>query len=106
MGEFSYTPTDSQAPYGDFAAGYQESEASDFHSGYGFQAEAAGLVGEEVPMLGAILKEQGLLDDEKLAAALTNQLASGVTFAQVVLDLGFVAPDQLLQALQLRARYG
>ncbi|MEB3284600.1 MAG: hypothetical protein VKN33_04875 [Candidatus Sericytochromatia bacterium] len=86
MGEFSYTHTD------EFGYG-------------GYQEEARSLVPDGVPMLGAILLEMGVLDQGRLNSALERQLETGDSLAQVLMELDYAAPDQLLNALQTRANY-
>lgn len=86
MGEFSYTHTD------DFSYG-------------GYQNEVRALVPEGVPMLAAILMEMGVLDATHVQAALERQAETGDSLAQILMELGYAAPDQLLNALQTRASY-
>lgn len=126
MGEFSYTQPDDFSGYGDFSQGYGQPEpgAGDlagygqeaFSTGYesesyayqegGYQQELAALIPQDLPLLGAILLEQGVLSQETLQAAIAKQHETGFSLAQVLLDQGWAAPDQLVQALQIRASYG
>jgi hypothetical protein len=98
MGEFSYTQADDlSGEYADFNGGYD--------SFGGYQDEVAALVPENVPMLAAILMEQGVIDHAGVNLALARQAESGDTLVQVLLDAGLAAPDQLVMALQTRANY-
>jgi hypothetical protein len=109
MGEFSYAQPDYQSGYGYEAApaGGAPAPSGDYgaHGAYGYQDEVQSLVPEGVPMLGAILMEMRVLSPETLQQAMRKQAETGDSFAQVVLDGGWAAPDQLLQALQQRAAY-
>ncbi|MDB5098947.1 MAG: hypothetical protein JWM80_3368 [Cyanobacteria bacterium RYN_339] len=98
MGEFSYTQADDTSEvFGEFNASYDS-----FGS---YQDEVAALVPENVPMLAAILMEQGVIDNAGVNTALARQAESGDTLVQVLLDAGLAAPDQLVMALQTRANY-
>lgn len=94
----------------DFSAGYGSTDAAfgteyDYQAG-GYQEELASLIPQDVPLLGAILIEQGVLTPEALHEAMAKQHESGSSLAQILLDAGWAAPDQLVQALQIRATYG
>jgi hypothetical protein len=100
MGEFSYGQDL------DFSAGYEGGDPSQQAFGYaGYQQEAQSLVPDGVPMLAAILMEQGVLPAESIQAILARQQESGDTLAQILLDDGYAASDQLVTALQQRAAY-
>ncbi|HWE22309.1 MAG TPA: hypothetical protein VG496_00080 [Myxococcales bacterium] len=49
--------------------------------------------------LGDILIQQGVIDEEKLAAALSDQRAFGGKLGRTLVDLGYVSENQLVQAL-------
>jgi type IV pilus assembly protein PilB len=49
--------------------------------------------------LGDILISQGVIDHEKLIAALSDQRAFGGKLGRTLIDLGYVSEDQLLRAL-------
>jgi hypothetical protein len=49
--------------------------------------------------------EQGVLPAESIQAILARQQESGDTLAQILLDDGYAASDQLVTALQQRAAY-
>jgi type IV pilus assembly protein PilB len=49
--------------------------------------------------LGDILIQQGVIDQEKLNAALSDQRAFGGKLGRTLVDLGYVSEDQLVQAL-------
>lgn len=109
MGEFSYTQAGgANEAYGqesfDFSSGYQTFDPG-YGSAGGYQDEVAALIPENVPMLAAILMEQGVLSHEGLNRALQRQAETGDTLTQVLLDEGLAAPDQLMTALQTRAHY-
>ena len=99
MGEYSYAQPDFQEGYGDFS-GYGEPTPG------GYQAEVQALIPQDVPLLGAVLLEKGVLSDATLNAALARQAETGDSLAQVLLEGGWAAPDQLVEALQIRAAYG
>lgn len=99
MGEFSYLGYDQ-------AGGEGSDPFATEPPMLGYQQEAQALVPENTPMLGAILLEQGVLTQEALDAAIARQGERGESLAQVLLDGGLVAPDQLVTALQIRAAYG
>ncbi len=100
MGEFSYGQDF------DFSAGYEAADPNQQAFGYGgYQQEVQSLVPEGVPMLAAILMEQGVLPPESIQAILVRQQESGDTLAQILLDDGYAAADQLVTALQQRAAY-
>lgn len=106
MGEFSYAQPDGLG-YDDFSAGYGLEPGLDPGQGpSGYQDEVQALVPDGVPLLGAILLEQGVLDQPALQAAMAKQAETGFSLAQVLLDESLAAPDQLVSALQLRASYG
>lgn len=106
MGEFSYAQPDGLG-YEDFSAGYGLEPGQDPGQAFaGYQEEVQALVPEGVPLLGAILMEQGVLDEASLHAAMAKQAETGHSLAQVLLDENLAAPDQLVAALQLRASYG
>ena len=109
MGEFSYTQPDFQAGYG-YDDGFQANPSTDPNAaqGYqmaGYQAELAALIPTDMPLLAAILLEKGVLTQETVQAALRRQAEWGDSLAQVLLDGGWAAPDQLVEALQSRAAY-
>lgn len=130
MGEFSYTQPDDFSGYGDFSQGYGQPGTpagegaghgqEDYATGYeqpnesfgyeyqegGYQQELAALIPQGVPLLGAILLEQGVLSPEVMQQAIAKQHETGLSLAQILLDHGWAAPDQLVQALQVRASYG
>lgn len=106
MGDFSFSQADSYGHDVDFAAGYSGDEPNQQAFGYeSLQQEVQSLVPEGVPMLAAILMEQGVLPAESINAILVRQQESGDTLAQILLDDGYAAPDQLVTALQQRAAY-
>ena len=73
----------------------------------GYGQEVSALVDASgLPTLGAILVERGVLDPEAAHQLVARQYETGGTFAQVALDGGLVAPDQLVEALQMRQAYG
>ncbi len=49
--------------------------------------------------LGDILIAQGVIDEEKLIAALSDQRAFGGKLGRTLVDLGYVSEDQLMRAL-------
>ena len=49
--------------------------------------------------LGDILIQQGVIDEEKLIAALSDQRAFGGKLGRTLVDLGYVTEDQLVHAL-------
>src|SRR3981081_4306008 len=49
--------------------------------------------------LGDILISQGVIDHEKLIAALSDQRAFGGKLGRTLVDLGYVTEEQLLRAL-------
>jgi type IV pilus assembly protein PilB len=49
--------------------------------------------------LGSILISQGVIDEDKLIAALSDQLAFGGKLGRTLVDLGYVSEEQLLRAL-------
>ena len=49
--------------------------------------------------LGDILIQQGVIDEEKLIAALSDQRAFGGKLGRTLVDLGYVSEDQLMRAL-------
>ena len=49
--------------------------------------------------LGDILIAQGVIDEEKLIAALSDQRAFGGKLGRTLVDLGYVTEEQLVQAL-------
>ena len=49
--------------------------------------------------LGDILISQGVIDEEKLIAALSDQRAFGGKLGRTLVDLGYVSEDQLVRAL-------
>src|SRR6267154_2196197 len=55
--------------------------------------------------LGDILISQGVIDHEKLIAALSDQRAFGGKLGRTLVDLGYVSEEQLLRALSA-ARFG
>jgi len=113
MGEFSYAEPDFQAGYGydagfDPNQGYAADPAGASNQGYqmaGYQAELAALIPQDMPLLAAILLEKGVLSAETAQAAVARQAETGDSLAQVLLDGGWAAPDQLVEALQSRAAY-
>lgn len=105
-----FPPQGDAAGYGqdNFAAGYEgqnDAFGYEYQEG-GYQQEMAALIPQDVPLLGAILQEQGVLTPEMLQQAIAQQHETGSSLAQVLLDQGWAAPDQLVQALQIRASYG
>jgi hypothetical protein len=110
MGEFSYTQANSSnEAYGqesfDFSSGYEADNTGIAAGPVSYQDEVAALVPENVPMLAAILMEQGVIDNAGLHTALARQSETGDSLTQVLLDAGLAAPDQLVMALQTRAHY-
>jgi hypothetical protein len=109
MGEFSYAQPDFQAGYSeDFSFGYAEQPGFEENPGppvAGYQEELAALIPQDIPLLAAILLEKGVLTNETLQAALAKQAETGDSLAQVLLEGGWAAPDQLVEALQMRASY-
>ena len=51
------------------------------------------------PRLGDLLIKQGVIDNEKLAAALSDQRAFGGKLGRTLVDLGYVSEEQVVQAL-------
>ena len=51
------------------------------------------------PRLGDILIKQGVIDEEKLAAALSDQRAFGGKLGRTLVDLGYVSEEQVVEAL-------
>lgn len=51
------------------------------------------------PKLGDILIQRGVIDEEKLIAALSDQRAFGGKLGRTLVDLGYVTEDQLVGAL-------
>lgn len=51
------------------------------------------------PKLGDILIAQGVIDEEKLAAALSDQGAFGGKLGRTLVDLGYITEDQLMHAV-------
>ena len=49
--------------------------------------------------LGDILIQQGVIDEEKLIAALSDQRAFGGKLGRTLVDLGYVSEEQLVHAL-------
>src|SRR6267154_795726 len=49
--------------------------------------------------LGDILIQQGVIDEEKLISALSDQRAFGGKLGRTLIDLGYVTEDELLCAL-------
>src|SRR5438445_17911 len=49
--------------------------------------------------LGDILIQQGVIDEEKLIAALSDQRAFGGKLGRTLVDLGYVTEEQLVHAL-------
>jgi type IV pilus assembly protein PilB len=49
--------------------------------------------------LGAMLRDRGLLTDEQLSTAIARQRKSGRRLGQVLVELGFVTPEAVLEAL-------
>jgi hypothetical protein len=100
MGEFSYSQDF------DFSAGYDGNDPNGQAFGYeGYQQEVQSLVPDGVPMVAAILMEKGLLSMDQVNAILARQSETGDTLVQILLDDGYAAPDQLVDALQNRAAY-
>lgn len=100
MGEFSYGQDF------DFSAGYDSPDPNGQAFGYeGYQQEVQSLVPEGVPMVAAILMEKGVIGPEQINAILHRQAETGDTLVQILLDDGYAAPDQLVDALQTRAHY-
>ena len=110
MGEFSYAPSDFQSGYGfeESPAGFDPAASYGTEGGYqmaGYQQELAALIPQDMPLLAAILLEKGVLSQETAAEALERQAMTGDSLAQTLLDGGWAAPDQLVEALQTRASY-
>lgn len=110
MGEFSYGQPDLQAGYGydsgfDPNQGYAPGVPDQGYQMAGYQAELQALIPQDMPLLAAILLEKGVLSPETVQAALALQAESGDSLAHVLLEGGFAAPDQLVEALQTRASY-
>src|SRR5712691_950002 len=71
-------------------------------SGAADRARQARPVGEGSAMsgkLGDILIAQGVIDEEKLIAALSDQRAFGGKLGRTLVDLGYIGEDQLMRAL-------
>ena len=49
--------------------------------------------------LGALLRDRGLLTDEQLTAAITRQKKTERRLGQILVELGFVTPEAVLEAL-------
>ncbi len=66
----------------------------------------------DAPLLGSLLIEHGLLNEEQLAAALEEQKRSGAPLGKVLIELGFVEPAVVALALAtqsggvLKTEYG
>ena len=113
MGEFSYAQPDFEQGYG-YDAGFNPNQGYEANPGYapdqgyqmaGYQSELQALIPQDMPLLAAILLEKGVLSPETAQAALEKQAETGDSLAQVLLDGGWAAPDQLVEALQTRASY-
>gem|GEM_PF-6664903 len=86
----------------------QEPELNEDIPSNGFESyrdEVQALVPDHVPLLAAILLEQGVLDQAKLAKVLERQVQTGESLATVMFELGIVGADQLITALQYRSSY-
>jgi predicted transcriptional regulator len=70
-----------------------------------FRDEVQALVPDNVPLLAAVLLEQGVLDQAKLAKVLERQVETGESLAAVMFELGVVGADRLITALQYRSSY-
>jgi hypothetical protein len=107
MGEFSYGQSDFQG-YGYENTGFDPNQGYGAEPGYqmaGYQQELAALIPQDIPLLAAILMEKGVLTQETVAAALAKQAETGDSLAQTLMEGGWAAPDQLVEALQTRASY-
>jgi flagellin-like hook-associated protein FlgL len=66
----------------------------------------------DAPLLGSLLIEHGLLNEEQLAAALAEQRRSGAPLGKVLIELGFIEPAVVALALAtqsggvLKTEYG
>ena len=66
----------------------------------------------DTPLLGSVLIEHGLLNEEQLAAALAEQKGTGAPLGKVLIELGFVEPAVVALALAtqsggvLKTEYG
>ena len=66
----------------------------------------------DAPLLGSVLIEHGLLNEEQLAAALAEQKGTGAPLGKVLIELGFVEPAVVALALAtqsggvLKTEYG
>ena len=75
-------------------------------------AESAAPSARDAPLLGSLLIEHGLLNEEQLAAALEEQKRSGAPLGKVLIELGFVEPAVVALALAtqsggvLKTEYG
>jgi hypothetical protein len=49
--------------------------------------------------LGGLLRERGLLTDDQLEAAIARQRKTGRRLGHVLVELGFVTPEAVLEAL-------
>ena len=107
MGEFSYAQPDFEQGYG-YEPGFDPNQGYGAGEGYqmaGYQAELQALIPQDMPLLAAVLLEKGVLSPETAQAALARQAETGDSLAHVLLDGGWAAPDQLVEALQMRASY-
>lgn len=57
-----------------------------------------------VPRLGALLVERGVITSEQLAAALEQQQQTGQRLGEAVIELGFTSPHTI--ALALASQHG
>jgi type IV pilus assembly protein PilB len=49
--------------------------------------------------LGAMLRDRGLVTDDQLSAAIARQKKTGQRLGHILVELGFVSPDAVLEAL-------
>jgi len=81
-----------------------------FQTSHGFEVPQDFLQPAEpvfnVPPLGMVLLEQGILTEDQMTEALKTQLEQQLPLVQVLLEGGFANQEQVLQALRVRPQYG
>ncbi|MEB3187069.1 MAG: hypothetical protein VKP72_06485 [bacterium] len=81
-----------------------------FQTSYGFDVPQDLLQPAEpvfnVPPLGMVLLEQGILTEDQMSEVLKTQLEQQLPLVQILLEGGFANQEQVLQALRVRPQYG
>ena len=81
-----------------------------FQTSYGFEVPSDLLQTSDpvfnVPPLGMVLIEQGILSEDQISEVLKTQLERQIPLVQVLLEGGFANQEQVLQALRVRPQYG